>query len=414
MVSILPVPQIVGHGTPPLAEAPARHVWRTCGSCGISELVASVNPHTELQRTPLHAAHERLGARLTPFAGWSMPVQYAGIIAEHRAVRTAAGLFDVSHMGELECTGAAAAACVARLTCAPVERLEVGQARYSMILNETGGIIDDVIVYRLGDAWYRIVINAANAAAVADHAGTVAAGIAGAELRDAGAELGLLAVQGPRAVALVQDAAAGEVASLGRYRCRRAEVAGIPALVARTGYTGEDGFELFVAAEQAEPLWTRLLEAGAPAGLVPAGLGARDTLRLEAALPLYGNELGPEVSPLEVGLGRFVAKSDTYVGAAAIRRLRAAGAPGMEHALVHLQLHGRAVARAGYPIATPAGTPAGSVTSGGYGPWLERSLAMGLVARHHAAVGGELAVVIRGRPHAATVVKRPFYQREDG
>ena len=348
---------------------------------------------------------------MTAFAGWSMPVQYSGIIAEHRAVRSAAGLFDVSHMGELECTGAGAAACVARLTCVAVERLAVGQARYSLILNEAGGIIDDVIVYRLGDEWYRIVINAANATAVADHARTVAAASGAAELRDASAELGLIAIQGPRAVAVVQGVAAEDVAAVGRYRCRRAEVAGIAVLVARTGYTGEDGFELFVAAERAATLWTRLLEAGAGADLVPAGLGARDTLRLEAALPLYGNELTPEVSPLEVGLGRFVAKRDAYIGAAAIRRRRAQG---VARALVHLQLAGRALARAGCPIADGAGTPIGAVTSGGYGPWLQRSLAMGLVARQHAAVGGELAVLIRGRPHVATVVRRPFYQREDG
>ena len=347
---------------------------------------------------------------MVPFAGWSMPVQYTGIIAEHRAVRGAAGLFDVCHMGELDCTGPAAAACVARLTCAALERLAVGQARYAMILNQAGGIIDDVIVYRLGEERYRVVINAAHAAAVADHARAVA-GDTSAALRDTSNELGLLAIQGPRAVAIVQAAATTEVASLGRYRCAPAEVAGVPVLVARTGYTGEDGFELFVAAEEAEKLWSRLLEAGAAAGLIPAGLGARDTLRLEAALPLYGNELSHRVSPLEVGLGRFVAKAGRYIGAAAIRRQRAEGVP---RALAHLQLHGRAVARAGCAVTTAEGEPVGRVTSGSFGPWLERSLAMGLVARQHATVGGELAVVIRDRPHAATVVRRPFYQREDG
>ena len=366
----------------------------------------------DLKRTPLHAAHLRLGARLTAFAGWSMPLQYAGIIAEHRAVRSAAGLFDVSHMGELECTGAGAAACVARLTCLEVERLAVGQARYSLILNEAGGIIDDVIVYRLGDAWYRIVINAANAAAVAEHARAVAAAAGGAELRDAGAELGLVALQGPRAAAILQRAAGAAVGSLGRYRCRPTAVADVPVLAARTGYTGEDGFELFVAAEYAEALWSHLLEAGADEGLVPAGLGARDTLRLEAALPLYGHELGPDVSPLEVGLGRFVRAGGGYVGAEALRRRREQGVP---RALAHLQLHGRAVARAGNPITTVAGTPVGSVTSGGYGPWLRRGLAMGLVEeRRHAAPGGELTVLIRGRPHGATVVPRPFYRRKEG
>ena len=347
---------------------------------------------------------------MTAFAGWSMPLQYAGIIAEHRAVRSAAGLFDVSHMGELECTGAGAAACVARLTCLDVERLAVGQARYSLILNEAGGIIDDVIVYRLGGAWFRIVVNAANAAAVAEHARAVAAA-AGAELRDASAELGLVALQGPRAAAILQRAAGAAVGGLGRYRCRPAAVADVPLLAARTGYTGEDGFELFVAAEFAEALWSRLLEAGADEGLAPAGLGARDTLRLEAALPLYGNELGPGVSPLEVGLGRFVRAGGGYVGAEALRRRREEGVP---RALAHLQLRGRAMARAGNPITTAAGTPIGSVTSGGYGPWLRRGLAMGLVARRHAAPGGELMVLIRGQPQEAAVVPRPFYRREEG
>ena len=346
---------------------------------------------------------------MTEFAGWSMPVQYSGIIAEHRAVRSAAGLFDVSHMGELDCTGRGAMACVARLTSAPVERLGVGQARYAMILDESGGIIDDVIVYRLADAWYRIVINAANAAAVADHARGVAD--ADAEVRDVSAELGLLAIQGPRAVEVVRAVAADDVGAVGRYRCGRTEVAGVATLLARTGYTGEDGFELFAAAEQTEALWTRLLEAGAGSGLVPAGLGARDTLRLEAALPLYGNELSRAVSPLEVGLGRFVAKTDSFIGAAAVRRQRTQGAA---RALAHLQLHGRALARTGHPITTISGEPIGRVTSGGYGPWVQRSLAIGLVARQHATLGGELAILIRQRPHAATVVKRPFYQREDG
>ena len=374
----------------------------------VLQQVASEDP-TDLRQTPLCAAHHRLGARMTAFAGWSMPVQYSGIIAEHHAVRRAAGLFDVSHMGELDCTGRGAAACVARLTCAPVERLAIGQARYALILDENGGIIDDVIVYRLADSWYRIVTNAANAAAVADHARSVAAGCA--ELRDTSAELGLLAIQGPCAREIVQAVATTDVGVVGRYRCGYAEVAGVGVLLARTGYTGEDGFELFVGAGQTEALWTRLLEAGAGTGLLPAGLGARDTLRLEAALPLYGNELSRGVSPLEVGLGPFVAKTDTYIGAAAIRRQRRRRAT---RALAHLQLQGRALARTGYRITTNSGEPIGTVTSGGYGPWVRRSLAIGLVARRHATLGGELAVLIRGRPHAATVVKRPFYRREDG
>ncbi|MDE0219100.1 MAG: glycine cleavage system aminomethyltransferase GcvT [Spirochaetaceae bacterium] len=361
-----------------------------------------------LLRTPLHAAHERLGARMVPFAGWSMPVQYAGIVAEHRAVRTAAGLFDVSHMGEIDVAGPGAAACVTRLACLDIGRLAVGAARYSLILDDAGGVIDDVIVYRLGEDRYRIVANAANTGVVAEHARAVAAGLSGVDLRDRSAEFGLIAIQGPRAEAILQCVAAADLAAIGIYRCREMDVAGVPALVARTGYTGEDGFELFAAAGRTEALWTALLEAGASAGLQPAGLGARDTLRLEASFPLYGHELTREVSPLEVGLGRFVSTGDAYVGASAIAAQRTAG---VARCLACLKIDGRAIARAGFAITTIGGEPAGMVMSGGYAPWLELSVAMGLVGRAHAAVGGELLVTIRGRPVVATVVERPFYKR---
>ena len=363
---------------------------------------------TALRQTPLHATHQRLGARMVPFAGWSMPLQYTGIVAEHRTVRSAAGLFDVSHMGELDVSGRGAAAAIARLACIDVQRVAVGQARYTLLLDEAGGVIDDVIVYRLAAERYRLVVNAANVEIVVAHARAVVAGNGGVELRDCSAETALLALQGPRAAAILQRVSGPEAAAIGSYRCAPAQVAGSDALVARTGYTGEDGFEVFVAADHAPQVWEALLAAGAAAGLQPAGLGARDTLRLEAALPLYGHELTRAVSPLEAGLGRFVARGDAYIGAAAIARQRAAGVP---RRLVHLLLSGRAIARQGFPITSAAGEPAGTVTSGSYGPWLERSLAMGLVAREHATVGGELAVMIRGRAIAATVVKRPFYRR---
>ena len=377
-------------------------------------MTRKIDAREHLRRTPLHAAHERMGARMVPFAGWSMPVQYAGIVAEHRAVRTAAGLFDVSHMGRIDVSGPGSAACVARLACLDVERLAVGGARYSLILDEAGGAIDDVIVYRLADDGltddgYRIVVNAANTDVVVEHARAVAAGMSGVDLCDRSAELGLIAIQGPRAEGILQGVAAADLSAVGVYRCRESEVAGEAALVARTGYTGEDGFEVFAAAERTEGLWTALLDAGAGAGLQPAGLGARDTLRLEASFPLYGHELARDVSPLEVGLGRFVSRGDAYVGAAAIAAQRASG---VARRLVCLQLAGRAIARQGFPIITAGGEATGRVTSGGYAPWLERSVAMGLVAREHAAVGGELAVIIRDRPVAATVVQRPFYRRK--
>ena len=361
-------------------------------------------------RTPLHSVHQRLGARLVSFAGWEMPVQYTGIASEHRAVRSAAGLFDVSHMGELDLRGSGAAAAVARLTCADVDRIAEGQARYSLVLDETAGIIDDVIVYRLADRHYRLVVNASNTEAVLDHARHATAAIAGVELVDRSADLALLAIQGPSAPAIVAQLARDDASSIGTYRCRADRVAGHAALLARTGYTGEDGFEMFVAGEHAEALWDALLEAGAASGLQAAGLGARDTLRLEASMPLYGHELTRGVSPLEVGLGRFVSRGDGYIGAAAIAAQRAAG---VARRLVHLHLAGRAIARQGFPITTTGGTGIGTVTSGSYGPWLERSLAMGLVDREYAARGTELAVVVRGRAQAATVVARPFYKRSE-
>jgi aminomethyltransferase len=363
-----------------------------------------------MRRTPLHSVHQRLGARLVPFAGWEMPVQYTGIVAEHRAVRTAAGLFDVSHMGELDLRGPGAAAAVARLTCADVDRIDEGQARYSLVLDEAAGIIDDVIVYRLADRHYRLVVNASNTEAVLDHARTALAGISGTELTDRSDDLALLAIQGPRALAIVAHLTDGDVASIGNYRCRPEQVAGHPVLLARTGYTGEDGFELFAAAGAAEALWNALLEAGAAAGLQAAGLGARDTLRLEASMPLYGHELTRDVSPLEVGLGRFVSRGDGYIGAAAIAAQRAAGVP---RRLVCLHLAGRAIARQGFAITTAGGSAIGTVTSGSHGPWLQRSIAMGLVPREHAARGNELAVLVRGRAQAAAVVARPFYKRTD-
>ena len=347
---------------------------------------------------------------MVPFAGWEMPVQYAGIVAEHRAVRTAAGLFDVSHMGELELRGGGAAAAVARLTCADVERIAEGQARYSLLLDEAAGVIDDVIVYRLGERHYRLVVNASNTDAVLDHARAHAGGIAALDLADRSAELALLAIQGPRALDIVGQLADGDVTTIGTYRCRPGRVAGHRVLLARTGYTGEDGFELFVAADRAAALCNDLLAAGTAAGLQPAGLGARDTLRLEASMPLYGHELTRGVSPLEVGLGRFVSRGDGYIGAGAIAEQRAAGVP---RRLVHLHLAGRAIARQGFSITTAAGTEIGTVTSGSYAPWLERSIAMGLVAREYSARDTELAIVVRGRAHAATVVARPFYRRSD-
>lgn len=356
-----------------------------------------------LKRTPLHASHVRAGARMVPFGGWDMPVQYAGIVEEHRTVRAAVGLFDVSHMGEFEVEGPRALAALQALATNDVAALEIGQVQYSLLCQPDGGIVDDLTVYRLAPDRYMLTVNAANIDAdwqwVTERAG-------GARWRNVSAETALVAVQGPRAEALVgrlSDVAPG---GLGYYRFAHGLVGGVRALVSRTGYTGEDGFELYVGAGDAERLWTALLDAGAGDGVAPIGLGARDTLRLEMKYALYGNDIDRSTNPLEAGLGWVVkpAKGE-FVGREAIERVRAEG---VRRRLVGLEMADRAIARHGYRVLA-GGAETGVVTSGSYGPSVDRSIAMAYVATAHAAVGTELAVDVRGQPRPARVVKTPFW-----
>ena len=332
-----------------------------------------------------------------------MPVQYAGILAEHRAVREAAGLFDVSHMGQIHLRGPAALASVARLVTCPVASLRSGQVRYGLLCNEAGGVVDDVTVYRSGPEVFFLCVNASNVEK--DYRWVVGHAVAGAEVRDRSAETGLLALQGPASAELLAALAEPDPRPLRRFRFLEGRVAGRAALVSRTGYTGSDGFEIYCAAADAGALWDALLERGSRCGLVPAGLGARDTLRLEAALPLYGHELDDETSPLEAGLGRFVdpARSD-FVGADALRQLERAG---LRRSLVGVVLEGRGVARSGYAL-THRGAEVGRVTSGAPSPTLGKSIALGYVPPALAAAGTELAVTIRGQSVAARVVPTPF------
>ncbi len=362
-----------------------------------------------LKRTPLYEVHRQLGARMVPFGGWEMPVQYTSILEEHRAVRTVAGLFDVSHMGEFEFEGPGARDLVQHLTANDVDKLrEPGRAQYSMFLNEQGGTIDDLVVYRLEEARYLTVVNAANIEKDWAHVSQVAAAFSGVEVRNRSDDYALLAFQGPRAADILGRLTEADLTTLKWYRIMPAEVAGIPVLLARTGYTGEDGFELFVAPAQAADLWHALLDAGRDEGILPAGLGARDTLRLEASLALYGHELDEETSPLEAGLGRFVAEEGNYIGAEATRRLREQG---LRKRLVMLEMRGRGIPRQGYPILTPEGEEVGYVTSGSFAPWLQKSIAMAYVRPELAEVGRRLDVLIRGRPVEAVTVPRPFYKR---
>lgn len=356
-----------------------------------------------LLRTPLYALHRRLGARLVPFAGFEMPVQYAGILAEHAAVRSAAGLFDVSHMGQLHLRGPGAVAAGERLLSCPVASLRPGRVRYGLLCNEEGGVVDDVTVYRLADDALMLCVNAANVEKdwrwVVRHAGD------GVAASNRSAETALLALQGPASAAVLASLCSLDPGALRRFTFAEGTVAGRPALVSRTGYTGSDGFELYLDAAAGETVFESLLEAGRPHGLAPAGLGARDTLRLEAALPLYGHELDDGTSPLEAGLERFVKRqAGGFLGAEAIERRAAAGHP---RALVGFVLDGRGVARAEHVI-LHEGRPVGRVTSGAPSPTLGKPIGLGYVPPALSVPGTLVEIAIRERGVPARIVRTPF------
>lgn len=372
--------------------------------------------------SPLHDEHVALGAALTSFAGWQMPLRYTSDLAEHQAVRTAAGLFDLSHMGELEITGPQAAAALDYALVGDLTAVGLGRARYTMIVAEDGGVIDDLVVYRLAPERFVVVANASNVAVVRDALVERLAG-SDATLHDASLTTALIAVQGPRAEEIVTSVAdatdVDPIRELKYYAAFDATVAGVGALVARTGYTGEDGFELFVPAEVAPALWRDLLAAGAPLGLVPAGLSARDSLRLEAGMPLYGNELDSTTTPYEAGLGRVVKLDKTgpdgkplpFVGRAVLEsRKRAQPA----RVLVGLQGLGRRAARHGYDVLmsdAPDAPVIGHVTSGAPSPTLGYPIALAYVSPEVSGEGTELAVDVRGRREPVRVVPVPFYRR---
>ena len=360
------------------------------------------------RRTPLADHHLALGAKLIDFAGWLMPVQYSGILDEHRAVRERAGLFDLSHMGELFVEGPGAADALAAALVTDPAALVPGKAQYSMICLREGGVIDDLIVYRLAPERFMVVANASNAAFVSAALSERLAPFDCA-LDDRSLSTALVCIQGPSAVEIVAALTNVELGSLRYYAIVAGRVAGIPALVARTGYTGEDGFEMFVDWHDAGPLWDALLMAGIPAGILPVGLGARDTLRLEAGMPLYGNELGRDTTPFEAGLGRIVkfGKAGDFVGRGALERAQANG-PGKK--LVGLRVSGRGIARHGHPIVV-GDRRTGTITSGTLSPTLGEPIAMGYVEPMVEAGTDALAVVIRERPVPVEIVPLPFYKR---
>ena len=365
----------------------------------------------QLHETALIGVHRAAGARLIEFGGWLMPVQYSGILEEHRAVRERAGLFDLSHMGELFVDGDDAGDALAAALVTDPRTLAVGRAHYSMICAPDGGIIDDLIVYRLGPEGFLVVANAGNATVVSDEL-AIRLGGWRAVLDDRSLATSLVAIQGPAAASILAPLTDVDLGALRYYAIAEGQVAGVPSLVARTGYTGEDGFEIFVDWGRGAEVWEALAQAGQKAGVVPCGLGARDTLRLEAGMPLYGNELDRATNPFEAGLGRVVKleKSGDFVGRAALEKVAKDG-PAKQ--LVGLSVTGRGIARHGHPILRDD-TATGVVTSGTHSPTLGRPIAMGYVAPADAEPGTILAVEIREQPVSAEVVPLPFYKRAKG
>ncbi|GGP49799.1 glycine cleavage system aminomethyltransferase GcvT [Saccharothrix coeruleofusca] len=364
----------------------------------------------ESRRTPLHAEHEALGAQFTDFAGWRMPLRYDSELAEHRAVRTSAGLFDLTHMGEILVTGAEAGAALDHALVGHASAIGVGRARYTMICRPDGGVLDDLIVYRTGETEYLVVANAANAGVVHRELVARAEGFA-AEVTDKSADFALLAVQGPASTEILAGLTPTDLAEVKYYASYPTTVADRPALLARTGYTGEDGFELFLDPADAPAVWRALLAAGAPHELKPAGLGCRDTLRLEAGMPLYGNELGVDRTPFHAGLGRVVKldKPGDFVGREALAKV---AEQGVDSALVGLRTDSRRAPRHGYPVLDDSGAPVGEVTSGALSPTLGYSVAMAYVTKANAEPGTRLTVDVRGRREPVEVVALPFYKRK--
>jgi aminomethyltransferase len=364
-------------------------------------------PEGPLKQTPLNAVHRRLGAKMVPFGGWDMPVQYRGILEEHKAVRGAAGLFDVSHMGEVEFRGPAALVELQRLTSNDASRLQVGQVQYSALTTEAGTFVDDLTVYKFADDRYLVTVNASNidkdVAWMRDHTR------GNAEVRNLSDETALIAVQGPKALEILQKLTPLDLSGVKYYWFAQGTVLGQDAVVSRTGYTGEDGFEVYVNPRHAAALWNALLEVGTPLGLLPCGLGARDTLRLEAKMALYGNDIDDRHTVLEADLGWILKlEKGEFIGKTALTGQKAEG---IRRKLIGFEMIGRGIARSHYAI-VKGGRPIGEVTSGSPAPWLNKNIGLGYVAVEHAAIGTEFEVMIRDNPVPARVVQTPFYKRK--
>ena len=372
------------------------------------------------KRTSLYSQHVRLGAKIAEFAGWDMPIQYQSIIKEHQAVRTRAGLFDVSHMGEIEVSGTGAQDFLQRILTNDLARMSVGKVIYTPMCNFTGGIVDDLLVYKLEQDKYWLVVNAGNkdkdwdwlneqlATAQTDQGVDNKKTV---EIRDISEEIGLLALQGPLAQQILAQVSAESLDNLRYYHFIFTNLVGVDALVSRTGYTGEDGFELYIPVEKTSLIWDKLIEIGKVTGqgLVPVGLGARDSLRFEACLPLYGHELTQKVTPLEAGLEYFVAwHKDDFIGKAALLKQKKEG---VSRKLVGFTMIERGIPRAGYPLIKD-GEYIGEVTSGSFAPTLGQNLGLGFVSSKEAFVDNEIYVSIREKEVKAKITKKPFYKKE--
>lgn len=373
-------------------------------------------PTTELKRTPLYERHVAAGAKMVDFGGFEMPVRYAGEKLEHMAVREKVGVFDVSHMGEVFLEGEGALEAADRLFSNDLQNVADGQAVYTGMLNERGGFVDDVIIYRYSSTKLLVCVNASNrdkdfawidAVVTRDFAGRVTA-------RDEGDAWGQIAVQGPKAVEVVAKVCGERAREVAPYRFTTGAIASTEGIIARTGYTGEDGFELYVPADQTGAVWDAVLEAGAPFGIERCGLACRDTLRLEAGLALYGNDIDEEHTPLEASLGWIVklttkaGEERSFIGADALRKQKAEG---VKRRLRGVEMVERGIPRQGYRVVTEAGDPIGVVTSGTHAPFLNRPIAMAYIDDAHAAEGAEVFIEVRNKPTRARVVKLPFYRR---
>ncbi len=361
----------------------------------------------QLKKTPLNGRHRAHGARMVPFGGWDMPVEYSGITQEHLAVRTKAGLFDVSHMGEIEVAGKDALAAVQRISANDAAKLSVGQAQYSALTTPAGTFIDDLLVYRLANEHYLLVVNAGNIDKAYKWIGEHARPVGDVAVVNSSSRYALLAVQGPAALGIVQQLTSVDLPSVKYYWFAHGEVASVRSIISRTGYTGEDGFELFIPPASAERVWNAILEAGAGAGIVPVGLGARDTLRLEAGMHLSGQDIDETTTILEADLGWIIGwKKDDFIGKAALDEQKRAG---VSRKLVGFEMTAPGIARHGYKAYAPDGE--GIVTSGTQTPLLKKAIGFAYLPAADASAGTDFEIEIRGRRAPARVVARQFYKR---